>query len=67
VTISARVAGFVPRSAAAQTLAAPRVDSVNTFEAPQTVAPRPVAPKVQGGTVTLTLEPRSVTVVSIPD
>jgi alpha-N-arabinofuranosidase len=67
VTISARVTGFVPRSAAGQTLAAPRVDSVNTFEAPQTVAPRPVAPKVQGGTVTLTLEPRSVTVVSIPD
>jgi alpha-N-arabinofuranosidase len=65
VTISARVAGFVPRSAAAQTLAAPRVDSVNTFEAPQTVAPRPIAPKVQAGTVALTLEPRSVTVVSI--
>ena len=65
VTISARVAGFAPRSAAGQTLSAPRVDSVNTFEAPDTVSPRPIAPKVQGGLVTLTLEPRSVTVVSI--
>jgi len=67
VTISARVAGFTPRSAAGQTLAAPHVDSVNTFEAPDTVVPRPSAPKVQGGSVTLTLEPRSVTVVSIRD
>jgi alpha-N-arabinofuranosidase len=65
VTISARVEGFVPRSAAGQTLSAPRFDSVNTFEAPDTVAPKPIAPKVQAGTVTLTLEPRSVTVVSI--
>ena len=65
VTIAATLAGLTARSAAGQTLTAPRVDSVNTFDAPNAVAPRPIAAKVQGGTITLTLEPKSVTVVSI--
>jgi alpha-L-arabinofuranosidase len=65
VTIAASVAGLTPRSVAGQTLTAPRVDSVNTFEAPGTVAPKPISAKVQGGTVALTLEPRSVTVVQL--
>jgi alpha-N-arabinofuranosidase len=65
VTISASLSGFTPRSATGETLTAPRVDSVNTFEAPQAVAPRKVEPKVQGGTVTLTLDPKSVTVIAL--
>jgi alpha-N-arabinofuranosidase len=65
VTIAASVAGLVPRSAAGETLTAPKVDSVNTFAAPEAVAPKPIAAKVQGGTVILTLEPKSVTVVSV--
>ena len=65
VTIAASLAGLTARSAAGETLTAPRVDSVNTFEAPNTVAPKPITAKVQGGTVTLTLEPKSVTVISI--
>ena len=39
VTIEASLAGLTPRSAAGETLTAPRVDSVNTFEAPNTVVP----------------------------
>ena len=65
VTIEASLAGVTAKSAAGETLTAPRVDSVNTFEAPNTVAPKPIAAKVQGGTVALTLEPKSVTVVSV--
>ena len=65
VTVEATLAGVTPRSAAGETLTAPKVDSVNTFEAPNTVAPKPISAKVQGGTVALTLEPRSVTVVSV--
>jgi alpha-N-arabinofuranosidase len=65
VTVAATVAGLTARSAAGHTLTAPRVDSVNTFEAPGAVAPKPIAATVQGGTLTLTLEPRSVTVVSL--
>ena len=65
VDVEATLAGVTPRSAAGQTLTAPTVDSVNTFEAPNAVVPKPVAAKVQGGPVTLTLEPKSVTVVSV--
>jgi alpha-L-arabinofuranosidase len=43
----------------------PRVDSVNTFEAPSTVVPEPVVAKVQGGKVALKVEPKPVTVVSV--
>lgn len=65
VTIAATISGLTPRSAAGQTLTAPRVDSVNTFEAPGTVAPKPIAARVQGGTISLTLEPKSVTVIAV--
>jgi alpha-N-arabinofuranosidase len=65
VTVEASLAGLEPKSAAGETLTAPRVDSVNTFEAPDAVAPKPVSAKVHGGTVALTLEPKSVTVVSV--
>jgi alpha-N-arabinofuranosidase len=65
VTIEANLAGTTPRSAAGETLTAPRVDSVNTVEAPNTVAPRPVAAKIQSTTLVLTLAPMSVTVVGV--
>jgi len=65
VAIEASLTGITPKSAAGETLTAPRVDSVNTFEAPDAVAPRPISAKVHGGTVALTLEPRSVTVLSV--
>jgi alpha-N-arabinofuranosidase len=48
-----------------ETLAAPKIDSVNTFEAPNTVAPKPVTAKRTGGAMTLELAPASVTVVSL--
>ena len=65
VTVEAALAGVTPRAAAGQTLTAPKVDSVNTFEAPNAVVPKAIAAMVQGGKVTLALEPRSVTVVSV--
>jgi alpha-N-arabinofuranosidase len=65
VEIGASLAGIVARAAAGETLTAPRVDSVNTFAAPETVVPKPIAAKVQEGMLSLTLEPKSVTVISI--
>jgi alpha-N-arabinofuranosidase len=65
VEIEASLAGVTAKSAAGETLTAPKVDSVNTFEAPNTVAPKPIAAKVQGGRLALKLEPKSVTVLSI--
>jgi alpha-N-arabinofuranosidase len=65
VEFEATLAGVTAKSAAGETLTAPKVDSVNTFDAPNTVVPKPVSAKVQGGKLTLKLEPKSVTVISV--
>jgi alpha-L-arabinofuranosidase len=65
VEIEASLAGITAKSAAGETLTAPKVDSVNTFDTPNTVVPKAVSAKVQGGKLTLKLEPKSVTVVSV--
>ena len=63
--IEVAVAGFTPKKATGQTLTAPKVDSVNTFESPNTVVPKPVSARVDRGMLTLKLEPNSVTVMSV--
>jgi alpha-L-arabinofuranosidase len=63
--ISVAVSGTGAQVVSGDTLTAPAVDSVNTFDAPGTVVPRPVTGKVEGGRVLLTLAPKSVTVVSV--
>jgi len=65
ITIDADLTGITAKSARAETLTGPAVDSINTFEVPYTVVPKSAAVKVEGGKLSLTLEPRSVTVVSI--
>jgi alpha-L-arabinofuranosidase len=65
VEIEVSLVGITPKSAAGETLTAPKVDSVNSFEAPNTVVPRPISAKVQGGKLALKLEPKSVTVISV--
>jgi len=63
--IEANLGGVTAKSAVGETLTAPKVDSVNTFDAPAAVAPKPVSAKVQGGKLALELAPKSVTVVSV--
>jgi alpha-N-arabinofuranosidase len=65
VEISVGVAGIGVKTASGETLTAAAVDSVNTFDAPNTVAPKPITARVQGDRLTVTLEPKSVTVLSI--
>jgi alpha-N-arabinofuranosidase len=65
VEIDASVTGIAAKSAAGETLTAPKVDSVNTFDAPNTVVPKPISAKAEGGKLALTLPPKSVTVVSV--
>jgi alpha-N-arabinofuranosidase len=65
VEIGATLKSLSPTMATGQTLTAPKVDSVNTFEAPETIAPQPIEAKVEGGKVSLTLAPKSVTVISV--
>jgi alpha-N-arabinofuranosidase len=65
VEIETSLAGINAKSAAGETLTAPKVDSVNTFGAPNTVVPKPVSAKVETGKLILKLEPKSVTVVRV--
>ena len=51
--------------ATGRTLGAPKVDSVNTFDAPGVVAPKPVAVKAAGQRFSLELAPASVTVIGL--
>jgi alpha-N-arabinofuranosidase len=63
--IVAAVTGVTAKSATGTTLTAPKVDSVNTFDAPTTVEPKPVTATVRDGRLTLRVAPRSVTVISL--
>jgi alpha-L-arabinofuranosidase len=63
--IDADLPGVSVKSASGETLTAPKVDSVNTFDSPNAVAPKPMSARVQGGKLSLKLEPKSITVVSL--
>ena len=65
VEIEVNLPGVTAKSAAGQTLTAPKVDSVNTFDVPNTIVPKSISAKVQSGKLALTLQPKSVTVISI--
>jgi alpha-N-arabinofuranosidase len=65
VEIEAALTGVMAKSASGETLTAPKVDSINTFDAANRVTPKPISASVQGGKLTLKLEPKSVTVVSV--
>jgi alpha-N-arabinofuranosidase len=65
VDLEISLGGGPARSAVGETLTADRVDSVNSFDAPRAVAPQPISARAQGGKLSLRLEPKSVTVVSL--
>jgi len=65
VIIDADTNGLIAKSASAETLTGAAVDSINTFASPNTVVPKPTAVKIQDGKLSLTVAPRSVTIVSI--
>lgn len=65
--VSVDVAGMAAKSAQAQTLTGAAVDSVNTFASPDSVVSKPVVVKVAGGKLSLTVAPRSVTVISVEE
>jgi alpha-N-arabinofuranosidase len=65
VDVDAEIAGMTAKSAHGETLAASAVDSVNTFAAPNAVVPKPVSANLKSGRLALTVEPKSVTVISL--
>jgi alpha-N-arabinofuranosidase len=65
LAIDADITGLAVKSAKGETLTAPAVDSVNTFATPGTVVPKPISATVKDGKLMLTVEPKSVTVLSL--
>ena len=63
--VEVNIAGRSAQGAAGETLTAPKVDSVNTFEAANMVVPKAFSAKASGKKLTLKLEPKSVTVVAV--
>ena len=63
--VRAVVSGAIPKSAVGEVLTAPKVDSVNTFEAPNAVTPKAVSFTAHRGGLVLRLPPKSVTVVRL--
>ena len=63
--VDGEISGATIKVPKAETLTASAVDSVNTFAAPDTVTPKPISAKVEGGKLALTVGPKSVTVISL--
>ena len=63
--IAATLSGFTPRSASGETLTGPRIDSVNSVDAPAAVTPQAAAVTLAGNRLSLTLAPKSVTVIGV--
>ena len=55
------------KRAVGEVLSSPAVDSVNSFSAPNVVAPKPITAASSGGRLVLTLPPHSVAVVSLQE
>lgn len=53
------------KSAEGKLLTAPNVNSVNSFDAPEAVVPKPFGTKAKGGTLTIALPAKSVAVVRV--
>jgi alpha-L-arabinofuranosidase len=65
--IDARIDGIRARAASGTVLTADRVDAINTYDQPETVVPQPIAAQVSQGRVSVTLPPKSVTVLSVTE
>jgi alpha-N-arabinofuranosidase len=63
--VAVKFAGVTAKSAAGEVLTAAKVDAVNSFEAPNTVVPKPIRGTVAKGAVTLELPGKSVAVVEV--
>jgi alpha-N-arabinofuranosidase len=63
-TVQIQIRNAGAKRAQGETLAAPQVDSINTFDNPKTVTPKPVSAAIKGDQMTLTVPPASITVLT---
>jgi alpha-N-arabinofuranosidase len=64
-SIRADIADVKAASATGQVMTAPRVDSINTFDAPNAVVPKPYSAKAGASGLTLEAPPKSIMVVRL--
>jgi alpha-L-arabinofuranosidase len=64
-TISVRVTGATASTATGRVLTAPAMDSRNTVDAPNAVAPRPISGTLENGVLTVRLPARAVAVLAV--
>ncbi|WP_230482025.1 alpha-N-arabinofuranosidase [Sphingomonas sp. Leaf21] len=65
--VNARIDGIAMRTASGSVLTADRVEAINSYDQPNSVVPRPIAARVDGGMLSVTLPPKSVTVLSVSE
>ncbi|HEX7874163.1 MAG TPA: alpha-L-arabinofuranosidase C-terminal domain-containing protein [Sphingobium sp.] len=65
--INAAVPGIVVKGASGETLTAPKIDSINSFDSPNAVAPVSFSAGVRDGKLDLHLAPKSITVVQVQE
>ena len=63
--IRVNIPGVAARGASGTVLTAPAVNSVNTFEAPNAVVPKPYTARAAGGAIAMQLPAKSVTMLAI--
>jgi len=64
-TVAVDVSNLNVTRATGEVLTAPNVNSINTFENPDAVRPRPMAGAVRSGNATIELPPRSVAMIAL--
>lgn len=63
--VEAQIDGVRASAASGTVLTADRVDAINSYDRPDMVVPRPITARVAQGRMSLTLPPKSVTVLSV--
>ena len=63
--IRVEIPGVAARGASGTVLTAPAINSVNTFEAPNAVVPKPYTARATGGAIVAQLPAKSVTMIAI--
>ena len=65
IEFETRLTGIAARTATGETLTGPAIDSVNTFDTPAIVSPKPVTATIKGDRLSVTLSSKSVTVLGV--
>ena len=64
-SVAIDVSGLAVRSARGEVLTAPNVNSINTYDAPDTVVPRPISGTLRGGSLRVELPAKAIAMLAL--